>query len=127
MPRQLRRKDYTVGWVCALAVELAATQEMFDDKHTTPACDAHNTSIFYGTVLSMHTTVPETPVHFQASPPRSEEMRYQYTVTDGEIKGLNQLLGSRNSWWLDAFVADKLASIRDRRGTFRTLLQTLRY
>jgi nucleoside phosphorylase len=33
MPRQLRRDDYTVGWVCALPVELAAAQEMLDEEH----------------------------------------------------------------------------------------------
>ncbi|CAN9403251.1 unnamed protein product [Alternaria alternata] len=34
MARQLRREDYTVGWVCALPVELAAAQEMLDEEHT---------------------------------------------------------------------------------------------
>ncbi|KAF2182636.1 hypothetical protein K469DRAFT_669646 [Zopfia rhizophila CBS 207.26] len=33
MPRQLRREDYTVGWVCALPVELAAAQEMLDEEN----------------------------------------------------------------------------------------------
>ena len=33
MSRQLRREDYTVGWVCALPVELAAAQEMLDEEH----------------------------------------------------------------------------------------------
>ncbi|KAF2831839.1 ankyrin, partial [Ophiobolus disseminans] len=33
MVRQLRRDDYTVGWVCALPVELAAAQEMLDEEH----------------------------------------------------------------------------------------------
>jgi nucleoside phosphorylase len=28
-----RRKDYTVGWVCALPIELAAAQEMLDKEH----------------------------------------------------------------------------------------------
>jgi hypothetical protein len=46
MPRQLRHEEYTVGWVCALAVELAAAQEMFDDEHTTLTCDAHDTNIY---------------------------------------------------------------------------------
>jgi nucleoside phosphorylase len=30
---QLRRNDYTVGWVCALPVELVAAQEMLDEEH----------------------------------------------------------------------------------------------
>jgi nucleoside phosphorylase len=33
MTRQLRRDEYTVGWVCALPVELAAAQEMLDEEH----------------------------------------------------------------------------------------------
>jgi nucleoside phosphorylase len=33
MQRQLRREDYTVGWVCALPVELAAAKAMLDKKH----------------------------------------------------------------------------------------------
>jgi len=33
MSRQLRRKDYTVGWLCALPVELAAAKLMLDKEH----------------------------------------------------------------------------------------------
>ncbi|KAH7075839.1 nucleoside phosphorylase domain-containing protein [Paraphoma chrysanthemicola] len=33
MARQLRRDEYTVGWVCALPFELAAAQEMLDEEH----------------------------------------------------------------------------------------------
>jgi ankyrin repeat protein/nucleoside phosphorylase len=33
MPLQLRRSDYTVGWVCALPVELAAAKAMLDEEH----------------------------------------------------------------------------------------------
>jgi nucleoside phosphorylase len=33
MPRRLHREDYTVGWVCALPVELAAAKAMLDEKH----------------------------------------------------------------------------------------------
>lgn len=33
MAHRLGREDYTVGWVCALPIELAAAQEMLDNKH----------------------------------------------------------------------------------------------
>jgi nucleoside phosphorylase len=33
MARQLRRDEYTVGWVCALSFELAAALEMLDEEH----------------------------------------------------------------------------------------------
>ncbi|KAF2628864.1 kinesin light chain, partial [Macroventuria anomochaeta] len=46
MVQQLRREDYTVGWVCALPVELAAAQEMLDEEHDTPRCDAHDTNLY---------------------------------------------------------------------------------
>ncbi|EUC28323.1 hypothetical protein COCCADRAFT_30391 [Bipolaris zeicola 26-R-13] len=39
MPRQLRREDYTVGWVCALPVELAAAKAMLDEMHANADCD----------------------------------------------------------------------------------------
>ncbi|RAR09054.1 kinesin light chain 2 [Stemphylium lycopersici] len=40
MARQLRREDYTVGWVCALPVELAVAQEMLDEEHADLEHDA---------------------------------------------------------------------------------------
>jgi nucleoside phosphorylase len=46
MARQLHREDYTVGWVCALPVELAAAQEMLDEEHNPPQSDAHDTNIY---------------------------------------------------------------------------------
>ncbi|KAF2119060.1 nucleoside phosphorylase domain-containing protein [Lophiotrema nucula] len=42
MARQLTREDYTVGWVCALPVELAAAQEMLDEEHASPERDSHD-------------------------------------------------------------------------------------
>ena len=46
MTRQLRCDDYTVGWVCALPVELAAAQEMLDEEHDTPPSAAPDTNIY---------------------------------------------------------------------------------
>jgi nucleoside phosphorylase len=46
MARQLPHHKYTVGWVCALPVELAAAQEMLDEEHNTPPIDAHDTNIY---------------------------------------------------------------------------------
>ena len=31
--RRLRREEYTVGWVCALSVELTAAVVMLDERH----------------------------------------------------------------------------------------------
>jgi nucleoside phosphorylase len=33
--RTLKRSDYTVGWICALPLELGASMTMFDEEHTT--------------------------------------------------------------------------------------------
>ncbi|KAI1523435.1 Arp Ankyrin repeat, partial [Pyrenophora tritici-repentis] len=33
MPPRLRREDYTVGWICALPIELAAAMAMLDEEH----------------------------------------------------------------------------------------------
>jgi hypothetical protein len=41
-----RREDYTVGWVCALSIELAAAQEMLDEEHEDFDHDANDTNIY---------------------------------------------------------------------------------
>jgi nucleoside phosphorylase len=40
--RRLRYEDYTVGWVCALPIELAAAQEMLDEEHHGPPQDSND-------------------------------------------------------------------------------------
>ena len=44
--RRLRREDYTVGWVCALPIELAAAQEMLDEEHVDFDNDVNDTNIY---------------------------------------------------------------------------------
>ncbi|KAF2800206.1 purine and uridine phosphorylase [Melanomma pulvis-pyrius CBS 109.77] len=46
MARRLRREDYTVGWVCALPVELAAAQEMLDEEHPDLERDAADENLY---------------------------------------------------------------------------------
>jgi nucleoside phosphorylase len=58
MPRrQLRREDYTVGWVCALPVELAAAQEMLDEEHEGLQQDGHDTNIYSLGKVGQHNVV----------------------------------------------------------------------
>jgi nucleoside phosphorylase len=45
LPR-LRREEYTVGWVCALPIELAAAQEMLDEEHQDLEQDEHDNNIY---------------------------------------------------------------------------------
>ncbi|RYO89737.1 hypothetical protein DL764_008540 [Monosporascus ibericus] len=44
--RQPCREDYTIGWVCALSLELAAAQEMLDEEHEDLDYDANDTNIY---------------------------------------------------------------------------------
>ncbi|KAH8696925.1 nucleoside phosphorylase domain-containing protein [Phaeosphaeriaceae sp. PMI808] len=46
MTRRLRRDEYTVGWICALHVELAAAQEMLDEEHDDLEQDEHDHNIY---------------------------------------------------------------------------------
>jgi nucleoside phosphorylase len=44
--RRLRREEYTVGWICALPVELAAAQEMLDEEHEDLELDEHDNNLY---------------------------------------------------------------------------------
>ncbi|KAF1984075.1 kinesin light chain [Aulographum hederae CBS 113979] len=46
MPTRLRREDYTIGWVCALPIELAAAQEMLDEEHEPLDRDDNNENLY---------------------------------------------------------------------------------
>jgi nucleoside phosphorylase len=51
------REDYTVGWVCALFIELAAAQEMLDEEHEDFDHDANDTNIYTLGRISEHNVV----------------------------------------------------------------------
>ena len=40
------REDYTVGWLCALPIELAAAQEMLDEEHEDSNRDPNDANIY---------------------------------------------------------------------------------
>src|SRR5947208_2830838 len=44
--RRLRPEDYTVGWVCALSIELAAAADMLDEEHQDLPQDATDTNLY---------------------------------------------------------------------------------
>jgi nucleoside phosphorylase len=46
MAHRFAHKDYTVGWVCALPVELAAAAELLDEKHRSLPQDSSDTNIY---------------------------------------------------------------------------------
>ena len=43
---RLRREDYTVGWVCALPIELAAAQEVLDEEDDLFPHDSNDTNLY---------------------------------------------------------------------------------
>ncbi|KAK5063124.1 hypothetical protein LTR84_005200 [Exophiala bonariae] len=43
---KLKAGDYTVGWICALAVELAASCEMFDEEYPQPLLDGRDQNCY---------------------------------------------------------------------------------
>src|SRR5579859_7611228 len=46
MTRRLRREEYTVGWVCALPIELAAAVEMLDEEHEDLPQDSNDSNLY---------------------------------------------------------------------------------
>jgi nucleoside phosphorylase len=46
MSCRLRREEYTVGWVCALHIELAAAQEMLDEEHEDLELDENDENLY---------------------------------------------------------------------------------
>ncbi|RDH30904.1 ankyrin [Aspergillus welwitschiae] len=55
--RQPHREDYTVGWVCALPIELAAAQAMLDTEHSSIRLQIDDPSIFILGNIAGHNVV----------------------------------------------------------------------
>jgi nucleoside phosphorylase len=85
MPRRLRREDYTVGWVCALAVELAVAQEMLDEEDEMPQTSPHDTNIYTCGRLGGHNIViaclPEGQTGTASAAAVAVQMKSAFTST----------------------------------------------
>jgi nucleoside phosphorylase len=57
MLRPLPREAYTIGWICALPIELAAAQEMLDEEHGSPERDGHDENIYHLGSIAGHNVV----------------------------------------------------------------------
>ncbi|KAF2137703.1 uncharacterized protein K452DRAFT_278071 [Aplosporella prunicola CBS 121167] len=57
MTYRLSREDYTVGWVCALPIELTAAQEMLDEEHNDLHQDSGDTNIYTFRRIGGHNVV----------------------------------------------------------------------
>jgi hypothetical protein len=51
------REDYTIGWVCALYIELAAAQEMLNEEHKDFNHNANDTNIYTLGRISEHNII----------------------------------------------------------------------
>lgn len=57
MARQLGHHDHTVGWICALPVELTAAQEMLDEEHQDPPLNHNDSNIYTLGSIADHNVV----------------------------------------------------------------------
>ncbi|KAF2452254.1 TPR repeat protein [Lineolata rhizophorae] len=58
---RLRREDYTVGWICALPVELAAAQQMLDEEHEDLERDDNDENLYSLGTIAGHNVVIVCP------------------------------------------------------------------
>ena len=57
MARRFQREAYTVGWVCALPIELAAAQEMLDEEHEDLEQDENDSNLYSLGLIGGHKVV----------------------------------------------------------------------
>jgi nucleoside phosphorylase len=57
MAPRFQREAYTVGWVCALPIELAAAQEMLDEEHEDLEQDEKDSNLYSLGLISGHKVV----------------------------------------------------------------------
>ncbi|KAI8648292.1 PNP-UDP-1 domain-containing protein [Fusarium keratoplasticum] len=56
-PRKLSPSDYTVGWICALPIEMAAAKAMLDDVHDSLLTSAYDTNAYTMGNIGVHNIV----------------------------------------------------------------------
>ncbi|KAG9196777.1 hypothetical protein G6514_004687, partial [Epicoccum nigrum] len=81
----LRCEDYTVGWVCALSVELAAAEELLDEEYETPEYDARDTNSYTCGRVGEHNVViaclPEGRIGTNSAAAVAVQMKSTFTST----------------------------------------------
>ena len=55
--RRVRREEYTVGWVCAVPVELAAARRMLDEEHQALERNEHDDNLYHFGRIGGHNVV----------------------------------------------------------------------
>ena len=81
--RTLRHEDYTVGWVCALPIELSAAQVMLDEVHGQLPTDLHDNVLYTVGSIGKHNVViaclPSGRMGTISAAVVSTEMRRKFT------------------------------------------------
>ena len=69
--RRLQAGDYTVGWICALPIELAAAQEMLDEEDDDPRQYSPNSDLYtFGRIGDHNVVLACLPAGQMGPPPR---------------------------------------------------------
>lgn len=85
MASQLYLEDYTVGWIRALPVELAAADELLNEEHETPEYDARDINIYTCGRVCNHNVViaclPEGQIGTNSAAAVAAQMKSTFTST----------------------------------------------
>jgi nucleoside phosphorylase len=83
-PRRLEARDYTVGWICALPVELAAAQEMLDEVDEPIVADNLDPSLYSLGRIGVHnvviTCLPAGTTGTQSAATVAARMKSRFTL-----------------------------------------------
>jgi nucleoside phosphorylase len=85
MAPRLSCEDYTVGWVCALTIELVAAEEMLDEEHETPTYNVHDPNIYTCGRIGEHNVViaclPKGHIGTESAAAVAAQMNLTFTST----------------------------------------------
>ncbi|KAF2396578.1 hypothetical protein EJ06DRAFT_225929, partial [Trichodelitschia bisporula] len=81
--RQLKREEYTIGWICALSIELAAAKQMLDEVHQNlPSNEADSNTYELGRIGEHNVVIACLPVgQMGTTPAASVVARMQSTFS----------------------------------------------
>ncbi|KAJ4251040.1 hypothetical protein NW762_011690 [Fusarium torreyae] len=116
MARQLARDDYTIGWVCALAVELTAAQEMLDEEHQDLPQDADDINVYTLGRIGKHNIVlaalPAGLMGIASATAVAQQMRFTFrSIRFGLMVGIG---GGVPSTQADIRLGDVVVSLPEK-------------
>ncbi|KAF4340163.1 TPR repeat [Fusarium beomiforme] len=116
MARQLARDDYTIGWVCALAVELTAAQEMLGEEHQDLPQDEDDNNVYTLGSIGKHNIVlaalPSGLMGIASATAVAQQMRSSFrSIRFGLMVGVG---GSVPSPQVDIRLGDVVVSLPEK-------------